>query len=293
MQYSSIHIIYNPNSTGDSEAMAKDLQVELRENLTDIKIECIATKYAGHAEKLALQIARQEKQPLIVSSSGDGGYNEVVNGVMKAQNDQAMCAVLPAGNANDHSRAMHKKPLSEQIMKGKVTHIDLLKVTVQNNFQETQTRYAHSYAGLGITPVVAVELNKRTLNALWEIKIVLQTFLKYRPFRIRHNDKILRLDSLLFANINQMAKVLSLAPKNRPRDGRFEMILFPAGKKWQLIKRLTKAAAFHLENIESVNSYTFTTVKKMPMQMDGEVLKLPRDCKVLIESAAQVLSTIV
>lgn len=36
---------------------------------------------------------------LIVSVSGDGGYNEVVNGVVQAGNPNAVCAVMAAGNA--------------------------------------------------------------------------------------------------------------------------------------------------------------------------------------------------
>jgi hypothetical protein len=36
--------------------------------------------------------------------SGDGGYNEVVDGVMQAGDTGTVCAVMAAGNANDHRR---------------------------------------------------------------------------------------------------------------------------------------------------------------------------------------------
>lgn len=268
--------------------MAKELQKKLERKLQGIKIECIATEYAGHARKLAYDMAKAESRPLIISSSGDGGYNEVVNGIMQAANPKAICAVLPAGNANDHSRTMQDESLDRAIVKGKVRRLDLLKVTVGKG----DSRYAHSYVGLGITPVVATELNRHTLNAFKETFIIFKTFFTYRPFTIRYNGKLLKLDSLLFGNINQMAKVLTIASENKPNDGKFEVILFPSGHKWKLIKQLAKAAAHHLESVKSVESYEFTTIKKMPMQMDGEVMSLAADSTVCIESAPGALSTI-
>ncbi len=44
MKYSAIHIIYNPNSTGNSEAMARELQKQLSEKIKNVNIELIATK---------------------------------------------------------------------------------------------------------------------------------------------------------------------------------------------------------------------------------------------------------
>jgi diacylglycerol kinase family enzyme len=286
--YSSIFIIFNPNSTGDSESMAKELEAKLQKALSKTKITRIATKRAGHAQELARDIAAKEKAPLIISSSGDGGYNEVVNGVMESKNSRAICAVLAAGNANDHGRTMQDKPLHQQIIRHKVTEIDLIKVTAGK-----ATRYAHSYVGLGLTPVVATELNRHSLNAVKETWLAVSTFFAYRPFKIRHENKIVRLDSLLFANINQMAKVLTLAEENRPDDGKFEIILFPAGRKWGLIKRLSKAAITKLETTNRASKFTFTVIKKMPMQLDGEVMVLQADDEVIIKSAHKALKTIV
>lgn len=293
MQYSGIYIIYNPNSTGDSEAMANELQGVLIKKMVGMEVEAIPTERAGHAEELAQEIASRSKNPLIVSSSGDGGYNEVVNGAMKAGNKEAIYAVLPAGNANDHSRVMQNKPLADQIIKHKTKKIDLIKVTVRAASGKDEIKYAHSYVGLGLTPVVATELNRHTLNAFREMQIVLRTFIKYRPFKIKHNNKVLKLDSLLFANINQMAKVLSLAPTNQPDDGKFEVVLFPAGRKWQLLKRLTEAAILHLDKAQRMSSYEFETIKKMPMQLDGEVMAVQIGSHVTIDSIHKALTTII
>lgn len=294
--FTKVIIIYNPQSTGKSQANAKELEKRLKKSLPKLPVETIPTRYAGHGEKLAYKLARGLRHPLIVSSSGDGGYHEVINGVMRAggKTRRAVCAVLPAGNANDHSRTMHHAPLWQAIQKGKVTKIDLLKVTIeQPGHRQPDVRYAHSYAGLGLTPVIATELNRHSLNAFKEASLVLRMFFKYRPFEIRHKGKKLRFDSLIFANINQMAKFLTLAKKNRPDDGRFEVIAFPHAPKRLLVKKLLLAATIGLKTNHRERKYAFEVIKTMPMQLDGEVMRLAAGSKVQITAAKKALLTIV
>jgi diacylglycerol kinase family enzyme len=278
-----VHIIYNPKSTGDSLLTARRLKRELK----GYDVTLLPTEYAGHAELLAYELACTHKAPLIVSSSGDGGYNEVVNGVIRSGSRRAVCAVLSAGNANDHARTMHSAPLDTLIRRGRVRRLDLLALTVGD-----QTRYAHSYIGLGITPVIAAELNKHDLTAFKEMKIVFQRFYRYRPFKIRRGSKVIRLNSLIFANINQMAKVLTLAPMNTPSDGKFEVILFPAQAKRRLLFGLLRAAVSHLPTTRHEVSYRFQVLKAMPVQLDGEVMKLPTDSTVHIQIVPRRLRTL-
>lgn len=287
--YSRISIIYNPNSTGDSLAEAKSIYEELKAIYPKVTVDLMPTKKAGHAWELARDAAALSGNPLLVSVSGDGGYNEVVNGVMESGNNQAICAVLPAGNANDHSRTMQDGPLLELIKAGKTTRLDLIKVSTGGGVE----RYAHSYAGVGLTPVVAVELNKSNLNAIKELWLAIKVFYKYRPFTILHKGKKLRLNSLLFANINQMAKVLTLAKENRPDDGKFEIIVFPKDKKLELLKRLAISAVAGLDTSRRESRYTFKTLKDMPIQLDGEVMKLKAGTEVKVESIPGKLRTLV
>lgn len=294
MRYSSIDIIYNPASTGPSFDKAKRLKVDLSALYPKVSIHLRATKYAGHAEEIAYHLANSSKTPLIISASGDGGYNEVINGAMRAQKEGAtpICAVAPAGNANDHSRTLQNRPLSEGIKRANLHRLDLLEATFMQN-RKQHTRYAHSYIGLGLTPVVAVELNKTSLNALKELWIVLKTFYKFRPFKIEEGGKVIKLDSILFANISQMAKVLTIAQKAKPNDGRFEVVKFPHAHKFKLIRKLLKATVGGIEQRKSFTSYTFKVIKKMPVQFDGEVQHIDQNSKVTIEAKKQVLRTII
>ncbi len=291
--YQHIVVIYNPNSTGNSEELAKLFASRAKKVWPKAKLTISPTKRAGHAEELATEAAKKPGQVLVASASGDGGYSEVVNGVIKSgHSDNVTCVVLPAGNANDHSRTMHESPIIDRLKTAKEINIDLLKAEFTEK-GKSKTYYAHSYIGLGITPVIAVELNKHTLNAFKEMKIVLGRFIKYRPFKIRRGNKIIRLNSLLFANINQMAKVLTLAPENKPDDGKFEVVTFPAQQKRKLVFKLLKAAASSLKTTRRETKYEFEVIKKMPIQLDGEVKELQKDDKVSITIAAGALKTLI
>ena len=74
------------------------------------------------------------------------------------------------------------------------------------------TRYAHSYIGVGLTPVVAVDLEKGGKGSWREIVSVVRGFARFRPFPIRLEDGRRRsIDSLVFANISEMAKYATLS----------------------------------------------------------------------------------
>lgn len=284
-KFSLVAIIYNPNSTGNSKSQAQEF-MKLTQAKSQVPVKLFPTKKAGHGEELAFNIATKHPRALIVSASGDGGYSEVINGVMRSKK-AVVCAVLPAGNANDHARTVQENTLFESILKPKITKIDLLKISAG-----TRVRYAHSYIGVGLTPVVAAELNRHNLNAMRELWIVLKSFYKYRPFEIKHKNNIHKLDSLIFANIQNMAKLLTVAKNIEPDDGKFGVISFPARHKILLLIKLSRAALFGIKSNTHSNNYKFETTKKIPIQIDGEVENLAAQTKVEITIAPKALRTL-
>jgi diacylglycerol kinase family enzyme len=292
-RFDTISVIFNPHSTGD----APELAAKLRDQLTEVlpytpEIRLLPTAHAGHAVDLARQAAATPNA-LVVSVSGDGGYNEVVNGVMAAGSTDAVCAVAAAGNANDHQRTTSCQPLAQAIAAGHVRQMDLLHLSTGNG-PGSQAVYAHSYIGFGLTPVVAIDMEKGNKGALKEMVSVVRTFAKYRPFRIAHTDGTrAKIDSLVFANIPQMAKyaVLSEA-QDRPADGKFEVILFPHTAKWKVLLKAVRAATTGLGDQPSVARYEFTTLKPIPYQLDGEVRSAPARTRIRVESAPSALSVI-
>lgn len=294
--FDRVVVVFNPHSTGNAPALAEELQADLAERLPDLPVRLEPTQYAGHARVLAGEAAATGR-PLIVSVSGDGGYNEVVDGVMKSGNEQAVCAVKAAGNANDHRRATRERPLVDAIIAGDVGRIDLLRLTIGDG-ADAEVRYAHSYAGLGLTPVVAIDLEKGGKGSFREIVSVVRTFAKFRPFTIDVEPGEVdpggrrSIDSLLFANIAQMAKYATLSETGRPDDGRFEVIALPHTAKWRVLATAVRAAVRGLGPQPSARHYAFTTVKPMPLQVDGELVELEPGTSVSVDIAPAALATV-
>lgn len=216
-----------------------------------------------------------------------GGYNEVVNGAMQAKassrSAQPVVAVVGAGNANDHRRVMRDKPLIDLIKAGDPKPFDLLHIeATAKNF--SLSRYAHSYIGFGITPEVGNELNKRDVNLWAEIRMILKTYRIYAPFHIERNNARYVLDNLLFANINEMAKIIKLDDKNTVQDGHFEVIELHHRSKIHMLGTLLKAAVIGFNKPPSFKTYSFKTIDSLPIQLDGEIEKLPEHAAITVTS---------
>ncbi len=291
LEFDRIVVIFNPQSTGDAPQLAKQLEADLAERLPSKAVELRPTDHAGHARDLAREAAATGR-PLILSVSGDGGYNEVVDGVMAAGNPDVICAVLAAGNANDHARVIGDQPLVEAIVAGETRRIDLLRLTLGRE-PDTRVRYAHSYIGMGLTPIVAIDLEKGGKGSFREIVSVVRTFAKFRPFTIQVEDGgQKRFDSLLFANIPEMAKYATLSENGEPDDGRFEVVTVPHTSKWRLLGVAFRAATRGLGPQPKATHYAFTTLKPTPLQMDGELVELEPQTPVRVDIAPQALTTL-
>src|SRR5690348_15272027 len=96
-------IIFNPNSTGDSPALAQQFADDLQQWDAHLHIVLKKTERHGHGGKITEEAAKRlGDKLLVVSVSGHGGHHEVINGVMRAVNNgnkAPYCAVLPGGNA--------------------------------------------------------------------------------------------------------------------------------------------------------------------------------------------------
>ncbi len=284
--FDAIIVIYNPISTNNAIAKAEAFRDNAKAK--GITVEMYPTNHAGHAAEMATEIVAQYNHPLIVSVSGDGGYNELINGVMLAKKDTnktPVVAIIGAGNANDHKRTTRDAPLTELILAHDVKPLDLLHIKTK-----AIDRFAHSYIGLGITPEVAVELNQHKLNRFLEALIVVRSFARFKPFTIVHDGEEHLYSSLLFANIPAMAKIVKLdTEQNELNDGKFEIISFDYHGKLHLLWELLRSVIFGNAKSPQAQTYTFTTTNVTPVQLDGEIETLHENTQVTVTAVKDAI----
>jgi diacylglycerol kinase (ATP) len=292
--YSAITIIYNPKSTHSGKNKATELKIRLAELLPDEPITVMSTATHGHAELLAYEAAMQSPHPLIISASGDGGYHEVINGLMRAKHEGAnpVAGLLPAGNANDHFNHQHSDDVAQEIYTGSERVIDLLKLTYYHNHRH-HSSYVHSYIGLGITPQAGVELNSHRLNHFWEVWLVLKALVSPHQARLKIGDTIEKYDSVTFSNTSRMAKVMRMSDIAQNDDGKFEVKLFKRRFRLHVLWMMLVAGTRGLRIRDQYEQYEFTTVEPTPLQMDGEIIKLPANALVKISIEPSAIACIV
>lgn len=294
MKYSVIAIIYNPNSTGAGEDSARKLAKELRRCMPKQTIELIETKHPGHGETLAYDIAVKNKNALVISSSGDGGYGDVINGIMRARADghAAIAGLLPSGNANDHYKNVHAGDVVKRICAGDTQKIDVLKVQSHSN-GKVFNRYAHSYIGFGLSSAVGLELNKTKLNPIKEIAIVLRLLLVTKAVKLKIDKTVHSYESIVFSNVDVMSKYLKISNPSSMTDGKFEVTMLRRRSKLRLLLSLFELTVKGVAEDEKASKFTLRTVKRTHVQTDGEVTPIDKDSLVHITIEPSALECIV
>jgi len=267
------------------------LQRDLAAGLPGLPLELLPTEFAGHARELARGEAGRGA-PLILSVSGDGGYNEVVNGVMDVPGSKAVCTVLPAGNANDHYRSLPVRTFTEAVSPGVGRRIDLLRITLRTGTQE-RVLYAHSYVGFGLTSLMAIGIEQGGKGKVLELVSVARTLSRLKPFElVRDDGATARFDSLILANVSRMAKYGTVSESHYPDDGRFEVVTLPHAGLMKMALMTLRAVTLGLGHQPSVSSYAFSTRDAVHCQIDGEVVYVEAGTHVLVESAKGALATL-
>jgi diacylglycerol kinase family enzyme len=288
--FKHIVVIYNPNSSGDSKANAERFAQVLSKRMPDCSIRLQPTKYAGHAEKIAAEHAPQQHW-LLVSSSGDGGYNEVINGVLSVRNAKATVCVLPSGNANDHHAAVSSDNILSHIATGKVDRIDVLKLKSSKSGKPWK-RYAHSYVGFGLTPSIGKALTQQRPNIFTEKFLVLRHILTFKHVTLRIDGILRRYVSLVFATVPRMAKVVQLSEAASLRDGQMEIYQNRYDSAWGLTKQLVRALSTTQVPSERTDSFIISTTARTLVQLDGEVFTLDANSKISITCEKRALRTV-
>lgn len=289
MKFHKVIVIYNPNSTGDSESNARDFAANFKRLNDKVDIEVIPTKYAGHAEELAMKHG-VESGVLIVSSSGDGGYNEVVNGALAA-GGASVIAVLPAGNANDHHRAIAPDDLIKAASKGTVKKIETIRIRTTIN-KTPWERHAHSYIGFGVTPKIGKVLTEVRPNVITEKWHVLKHLFSHKAVRLHYDGATRQYNSLIVATIDRMSKVIKLDQNARSNDGLMELYENEHVPITDLLKQLAGISINGLERSQRVRRLSLRTTRAVLVQLDGEVFRIDANADVELECIKSSITTL-
>lgn len=283
----SIFILYNPNSTGPAKKNALELQ-ELISNNSSISCTLLETKHESHAIELAKEHAGAGI--MIVSSSGDGGFHELINGVLQSNHaTQTIVGLLASGNANDHYTTRHETDLLPRITKATATNMDILKIT-----WGSKTYYAHSYVGLGITADIGKILTEKRPSLLTEPWLVIAGLIKRHPVRIVINGKRRRYDSFVCNLIGKMSKYLVTGEKHRPQDGTFDLMTQRHASLADLFRHLLRhVVRDDIKDAASFRSLTFTTTHRTLIQLDGEAYTIEPRSEVTVACLPNALKCII
>ncbi len=215
-------IIVNPTSgRGYAETVIPQIEELLSAHNLDFEIK--RTEHPWHAAELA-ERAAGEGVDVVVSASGDGTANEVLNGLMRARAagfDKTALGLLPIGTGNDFGFGMG---IGDDIAKNCATLAKneriLMDVGIVRGGDFPEGRYFGNGVGIGFDAAVGFEAEKvrftRGLLA-YLIAAMRTVFLYYKAptVEITYNGETFSQPSLMISIMNgqRMGGGFYMAPK--------------------------------------------------------------------------------
>ena len=158
-----VRVLVNPFS-GNREARAIWQECSQLFKLAGVTVETTETAYTRHAKEIASQIDTKEYHA-IVTVSGDGLLNEVVNGLMERpdwqQALQILVGAIPAGSGNGLAATLGSvDPLTIafNIVKGRQRKIDLMHAVLAKS---------HFYCFLSVTWALISDIDLESESYRW------------------------------------------------------------------------------------------------------------------------------
>lgn len=238
------------------------------------------TTHAGHGDEMA-EFMNLEDVSGICAIGGDGTFHEVLNGMMRRKDGKRLpLGLIPGGIGNSLMHDLQTtNPLkaAERIAGFAPQPMDLMKVECPD-----MTCYAFNIAAFGIMVSANIKAEKLRvfghrrydIAALWEIIFH------------RHHKAILTIDNGKaeeddYAFITGMNTVhvglgMKIAPRAEINDGKLDLLVVRRARRHQLIDMLRKVysgehvSAPQLE-YRQVTSFSITTSKPAPLNIDGEI----------------------
>ncbi len=212
-------VIVNPVSRG-GKAQEEGIWLLNRLKRASVEYEALFTERAGHAEEMVVKWA--EDFDVVVSVSGDGTTNEIINGIMKVPSSRLKLAMFPAGTADDFACNMgydrkDKEQALRAILGDACRTIDLIRY---------DDRYAAVSFGLGVDSEIAegaYKWKRFRIPAYFYSGLRICFFEDRRRYRVRfdYDDQIFD-DWVLIAilcNAPLFGRYIKIHPEAKMNDG--------------------------------------------------------------------------
>jgi diacylglycerol kinase (ATP) len=156
-------IILNPYA-GRWKALERQAEVINLMKSTGMEFDLVQTDAPYHGTQLAYEAAKNDFSP-IISAGGDGSVSEVMNGIVKAaQEDQVEpvpMGIIPLGSANDLvvnlGLPTNLAEATQVIIAGESKRIDLGVVDAWDNEKHSKkTRYFDNNSAIGLEPTITL-----------------------------------------------------------------------------------------------------------------------------------------
>jgi YegS/Rv2252/BmrU family lipid kinase len=260
---SKVKIILNPTA-GMNSAVKKipDIKELLKKYGVDYELEI--TQRIGHATEIAGQTDGNEYS-IIVAAGGDGTCNEVLNGLIAAQNSgrkiPAMGA-LPIGRGNDFHYGMGLPHGLEEnisiIARGDKKFMDAGKIT---GGLYPNGRYFGNGIGIGFSTIVGFEAAKLTYIhgfITYVIGAVKTLFLYYRAptLRMELDDVVLNQKSIETSVMigRRFGGAFFMAPSAVHDDGLFDLCIADNPPRLEMLKLMGK----YMKGTQNTSPYVST-----------------------------------
>jgi YegS/Rv2252/BmrU family lipid kinase len=228
-------IIVNPIAgRGYAEKMIPEIEAGMRNHGLDF--ELVRTERPWHAAEIAERAAREGGYDVIVSASGDGTANEVINGLMRARAagfNHSAFSILPVGTGNDMAYGLGMRGTLEEsiatLAQNQRVRIDIGHV---KGGDYPEGRYFVNGIGIGFDAVVGfVAVKIRWMRGLlaYLIAVVQTVFIYFKAptVEIAYNDIAYTQAALMVSIMNgqRMGGGFYMAPLGDNTDGHFDLCI--------------------------------------------------------------------
>ncbi len=280
-------IIVNPTSgRGYAETVIPKIEERLSAHKLDFEI--MRTEHPWQAADLAEEAAKNSVD-VVVSASGDGTANEVLNGLMRARSagfSQTAMGILPIGTGNDFAYGMG---LPDDLEKACVTLAENKRMTIDVGIVKggdyPEGRYFGNGVGIGFDAAVGFEAEKVTWTRgllAYLIAAMRTVFLYYNAptVEMTYNGKTITQPSLMISIMNgqRMGGGFYMAPESSPKDGELDLCIASEAPKLRIFQLInyflsgTQAGQPEIKTGRTKQISVKAIQGTLPAHCDGETL---------------------